>query len=364
MPIEEMAEIEIGSWTGQLGSEPTVSAYVGHLVHVMRLVRRVLRDDGSLWLNLGDSFANDSKWGGSTGGKHVKALHGSGQIGRQKRKTGLKAKDLMMVPARVALALQADGWFLRSTIIWAKGVSFCSSYAGSSMPESVTDRPARTHEKVYLLTKKKKYYYDIEAVKEKAAASTVARSHLGRCEISDGQRALIQNGFHSATESLRDYSRETRNLRSVWVINPEASSAKHYAGFPSALVAPMIRAGSSERGVCASCGSPYERVVERTEITRPRPDGSTRERNRGGRKDGFTKMPNGVAGVSTKTIGWRPTCSCDAGEPIPATVLDIFAGTSTTASVAQDLGRCSIMIEAAPEYVRMSRDRTAQHHLF
>lgn len=116
-----------GCWRGHLGGEPDPGMYVGHLVEIFREVRRVLRKDGTLWLNLGDSYANDTKWGGHTGGKHVTQLHGE-SIGRAKRETGLKAKDLCMIPARVALALQADGWYLRSDIIWAKP---------NPMPESV-----------------------------------------------------------------------------------------------------------------------------------------------------------------------------------------------------------------------------------
>jgi DNA modification methylase len=150
----------------QLGLEPTPEEYVANLVAVFREVRRVLRDDGTLWLNLGDSYANDTKWGGSSGGKHVLALHGQTGIGRQKVTTGLKAKSLVGIPWRVAFALQADGWYLRSDIIWAKP---------NPMPESVTDRPTKAHEYLFLLAKRERYFYDAEAIAEPVTASTIER---------------------------------------------------------------------------------------------------------------------------------------------------------------------------------------------
>jgi DNA modification methylase len=129
---------------GQIGLEATPDAFVAEMVAVFREVRRVLRNDGTLWLNLGDSYANDTKWGGSSSGKHVKGLHGDTGVGRGKRTTGLKAKDLIGIPWLVAFALRADGWYLRSDIIWHKP---------NPMPESVTDRPTKAHEYLFLLAK-------------------------------------------------------------------------------------------------------------------------------------------------------------------------------------------------------------------
>ena len=129
---------------GMIGLEPTFDEHLSRLVEVFREVRRVLRTDGTCWLNYGDAYANDGKWGGSTGGKHAKGLHGQTGIGRQKVTTGLKPKDLMMMPARVALALQADGWWVRSKVIWHKK---------NPMPESCTDRPTSSYEEMFLLTK-------------------------------------------------------------------------------------------------------------------------------------------------------------------------------------------------------------------
>jgi len=158
-----------GGWRGCLGLEPTVEMFVGHIVLVARELWRVLRDDGTFWLNFGDSYS-----GGGGYAPDAPSNQGGGMNRRAKefesskrRAAGnLKPKDLIGIPWRVAFALQADGWYLRSDIVWAKGVSFCSTYSGSCMPESVTDRPTKGHEYVFLLAKSKSYFYDAEAVKE------------------------------------------------------------------------------------------------------------------------------------------------------------------------------------------------------
>lgn len=142
---------------GQIGLEETPQAFVDRMVDVFREVRRVLREDGTCWVNLGDSYANDGKWGGATSGKHVASLHGNTGIGRGKKTTGLKSKDLVGIPWRVALALQADGWWLRRDIIWHKP---------NPMPESATDRCTTAHEYLFHLTKSADYFYDADAVAE------------------------------------------------------------------------------------------------------------------------------------------------------------------------------------------------------
>jgi DNA modification methylase len=226
---------------GQLGLEPTPELYVAKMVEVFREVRRVLRDDGTCFLNLGDSYANDTKWGGASGGKHVVALHGKTGIGRQKVCTGLKPKDLVGIPWRLAFALQADGWYLRADIIWAKGLSFCPSYSGSVMPESVTDRPTKGHEYLFLLTKSKSYYYDAEAVRERSSPDMEHRASRGHTR--GGTKVATER---NDAETLRpeQITAAGRNLRSVWAINPEPYSEAHFATFPQALVEPCIKAGT------------------------------------------------------------------------------------------------------------------------
>ncbi|MCF5398308.1 site-specific DNA-methyltransferase, partial [Pseudomonas syringae] len=134
---------------GQIGLEETPAEFIARLVDVFREVRRVLRADGTIWVNMGDSYASDSKWGGSTGGKHVKALHGNGSIGRLRTRTGLPDKNLMGMPWRLAFALQDDGWYLRQDIIWHKP---------NPMPESTRDRCTKAHEYLFLLSKSPRYY--------------------------------------------------------------------------------------------------------------------------------------------------------------------------------------------------------------
>lgn len=221
---------------GQIGLEQTPDAYVAELVAVFRDVRRVLADDGTLWLNIGDAFANDHKWGGATGGKHVKALHGS-QIGRAKRSTGLPAKSLMMLPARVALALQADGWIVRCDVIWNKP---------SVMPEAVTDRPTRSHEYLYLLSKSSRYFYDAAAIAEACDPEQYehnlryAKEYAAHTAGASGRQPGNNNnvGIHARAAKL------TRNKRSVWTVSTTPYDGAHFATFPPKLIEPCILAGS------------------------------------------------------------------------------------------------------------------------
>ncbi len=234
---------------GQLGLEATLDEFVAKMVEVFREVRRVLRDDGTVWLNLGDSYANDGKWGGTTGGKHAAGLHGE-QVGRGKRTTGLKPKDLCGIPWRVAFALQADGWYLRQDIIWHKP---------NPMPESVTDRCTKSHEYIFLLSKRAKYYYDAEAVKEKAEYGRREGGFRG-----DGGRYVNNAGFHNSantgkagtTGGPNDDPSAGRNRRDVWTITTQPYPNAHFATFPPKLAEPCILAGTSEWGCCPECGAP------------------------------------------------------------------------------------------------------------
>jgi len=222
---------------GQMGLEQTPDEYVAGMVDVFRDVRRVLRDDGTLWLNLGDSYANDGKWGGSTGGKHASSLHGDSGIGRRKLSTGLKPKDLIGTPWRVAFALQADGWYLRQDIIWAKP---------NPMPESVRDRCTKAHEYVFMLSKSPRYYYDNEAVKE-------ASIHAGRVVKATGTESKNANaGFGSDTKGGFTKNDtlvgKTRNRRSVWTVSTKPFKGAHFATFPPDLIEPCILAGCPLQG--------------------------------------------------------------------------------------------------------------------
>lgn len=216
----------------QLGLEATPDEYVARLVGAFREVRRVLRGDGTVWLNLGDSYASDDKWGGSSGGKHATALHGGTGIGRGRRRTGLKSKNLIGIPWRVAFALQADGWWLRSDIIWAKP---------NPMPESVTDRPTRSHEYVFLLSKSARYFYNGDAVRELDGG--VPSGHGERRLDLAGERGLVNRhrAYHFPWKPGGG-----RNKRSVWTIASQPYPGAHFAVFPPKLIEPCILAGSRE----------------------------------------------------------------------------------------------------------------------
>ncbi|MDR5821957.1 site-specific DNA-methyltransferase [Caballeronia sp. LZ043] len=313
---------------GQIGHEPTLRDFIGTLVDVFELCRELLADDGTAWVNMGDSYANDGKWGGSSGGKHVKALHGNTGIGRQKVTTGLKPKDLVGQPWRLAFALQDAGWYLRQDIIWSKP---------NPMPESVRDRCTKAHEYVFLLSKSEKYFYDAEAVKEQAVSGLEPRSvgfgfgtdaeERGRERVKrvpsgwdtrdGGHREMTGrykgpgNKTHrgaDAYESGDEHHRtkaglvgyaskvreaggtDLRNKRSVWTIPTQSFDGAHFATFPEALVEPCVLAGSRVGDV----------------------------------------------------------------------VFDPFFGSGTTGQVAQRLGRRFIGCELNPEYEQLQRDRLRQ----
>jgi DNA modification methylase len=226
---------------GQLGLEASPDEYVANLVEVFRCVRDVLRDDGTLWLNVGDSYANDGKWGGSSGGKHAKALHGHTGVGRRKVATGLKSKDLIGIPWMLAFALRADGWHLRQEIIWAKP---------NPMPESVRDRCTKSHEQIFLLSKSPKYYFDHEAIKEPASDNPVSAARRNRKDFSTvGTKAIQGTDFgQSGKGKNAEHKGDTRNKRSVWTVTTKPFKGAHFATFPPALIEPCILAGCPEGG--------------------------------------------------------------------------------------------------------------------
>lgn len=205
----------------QLGLEPTPAEYVAGMVEVFREVRRVLADDGTCWVNLGDSYASDSK--GSGGASNKQDSNKGSRYETKKLDHGVKAKDLCGIPWRVAFALQADGWYLRQDIIWAKP---------NPMPESVTDRCTKSHEYIFLLAKRARYYYDHEAIAEKAAYA--------------GQgRGGSTNRYEQNAAGMDNVQYDTRNKWSVWTVNPATFKGAHFATYPPKLIEPCILAGSA-----------------------------------------------------------------------------------------------------------------------
>lgn len=221
---------------GQIGLEPTPSEYVARLAAVFAEARRVLRDDGTLWLNLGDSYAMSTR---GSSGKGEKQVTNKGTLLADRSSAiplGLKAKDLLGIPWRVAFALQADGWYLRQDIIWAKP---------NPMPESVTDRCTKAHEYVFLLSKSARYYFDNEAVKEQAVSDHPSGNGFKR-----GARLSYQNADGTARgndEQWHDVGGK-RNRRSVWTVTPKPYKGAHFAVFPPDLIEPCIMAGSPVGG--------------------------------------------------------------------------------------------------------------------
>ena len=219
---------------GQYGLEPTPEEYVAKMVEVFREVRRVLRDDGTLWLNLGDSYANDTKWGGQSGEKNRSSVIGGYQTCRNLRtNSGLKPKDLVGIPWRVAFALQADGWYLRSDIIWHKP---------NSMPESVADRPTKAHEYIFLLSKSEHYYYDADAIREPHKDESLERWKLGSTWDGERVRGYPSGAKHSMVPEQMCHPRG-RNKRTVWTVATQPFPDAHFATFPPKLIEPCILAG-------------------------------------------------------------------------------------------------------------------------
>jgi DNA modification methylase len=334
--------------SGQVGLEATPAEYVAKLVAIFREVRRVLRDDGCVWLNLGDSYAPNWSSQRGTGGGGFK----ENDRERWTRLPDLAPKQLIGIPWRVAFALQEDGWWLRSDIIWAKP---------NPMPESVTDRPTKAHEYVFLLSKAEWYFYDSEAIAEPHAEVSLARAKRNRfggkytgADPAEHGSLKMGNNYGPDGDPDKVCSPAGRNARSVWTITTKPYPDAHFATFPPELPERCILAGTSQRGCCGECGAPWERVVERVAMEVRR--GPYREvRSENGR---LRTQVNGTmtqAPTST-TTGWRSTCEHDAG-PVPCVVLDPFMGSGTTGAVAVGNGRRFIGIELNPDYIEMARQR-------
>jgi DNA modification methylase len=212
---------------GQIGLEPTPDEYVAKLVAVFREVRRVLRDDGTLWLNLGDSYASGGRKTRDSDAK----LEQRGMDTRPADPEGLKPKDLIGIPWRVAFALQADGWYLRQDIIWHKP---------NPMPESVTDRCTKAHEYIFLLSKSERYYFDHEIIKEESVTPVRAREKgNGESAVDTKERG---HGSHCGNDGKR-------NRRSVWTVTTKPYKGAHFATFPPDLITPCVLAGAPPEGV-------------------------------------------------------------------------------------------------------------------
>ena len=289
-----------GAWWGVLGQEPTIAQYVKNLVGIFREIRRVLRPDGNVWLNLGDKGVSDKgRVFNPGGGANSKGMgpkqNGALPLWRPNKSEldaqNLKNKDIYMAPHRVALALMDDGWWVRSDIVWHKL---------APMRESVKDRPTRSHESIFLLAKSPRYYYDHIAVR--TAPRQWPPHPPGRRPLEGGA-----------------------NLTDVWVIGPQPYEGDHFATYPDKIVEICLKAGTSAMGTCPTCRAPWKRHEEDVDA-------------------------------------WFPTCAhkADESDLIPAVVLDPFAGSGTTGVVALRHGRQFIGIDVQSDYVQQARRRILQ----
>ena len=324
----------------QIGLEASVDEYLDTLLDVFREVWRVLRDDGTLWLNIGDSYAGSGK--GPTGANGVGQHERRQGFDTDRHPAVIPAKNLMLIPWRLVLALQADGWIVRSVISWQKA---------APMPESVTDRPTNAWEPIFLLTKQPRYFYDAEAVREPGnPAGWNGSTFTGDYDQATKPGLGTAERIERAGRNLWNY---WRGLDDAWLLGPEPFGESHFATFPTEIPRRAILAGTSAKGVCPKCGAPWRRVVERTPMQIAR---SSRHLAMGehGRTQSSGTM---ISPPTAMTIGWQPSCKCDAGEPVPATVLDPFGGAGTSALVANRHGRHAVLCELNPKYADMAARR-------
>ncbi len=377
---------------GQIGLEETPDAYVAKMVEVFREVRRVLRDDGTLWLNLGDSYARAGGWSDNSGldglprGESGRAMSNmtGGAGASQKLPHGLKSKDLIGIPWRVAFALQSDGWYLRQDIIWHKP---------NPMPESVKDRCTKAHEYIFLLSKSERYYFDNDAMQEPALSELQPRKRPNGLSVEDGKKT----GAYRPNCGVS----ETRNRRSVWTVATRPYKGAHFATFPPDLIRPCILAGCHPKGKRCDCdeiiasptgSGPSEdpsMQTGRAGMNRPRRDGegtrpitrreqrheamemkasphrSEMERECGPAfahyirtyRSGARPLPHDIR-EKYMLAGWiTPAPPCTHPIEDAGTVLDPFGGSGTTAQVAIEEGRSAILLELNEAYIELARKR-------
>ena len=389
---------------GQLGLEKTPEEYVAKMVEIFREVWRVLKPEGTLWLNLGDSYVGSGKGGGGCFGEIHKSFRRDSEIMPRQNNgvAGLKPKDLCLIPHRVAMALQADGWWVRDTIIWHKP---------NPMPESCTDRCTKAHEYIFLLAKSGKpifwtnnklaistdkqpkgtqgiededwewvehktegrvksslwsghdYYYDNEAIKEPYCENS-DMEYRKTLRLGKFYRASNENPYKENTPLAGDRKATPlangRNKRSVWTVTTKPYSEAHFATFPPDLIKPCILAGCPKE-VCKKCGKARVRVriIDKGELVPDNPNYKPRGNNRG---DSFVKNAMTPAGETqghpnfhydSKTTGWT---DCGCGEKFePGVVFDPFMGSGTVAEVAAKSGRNYVGCELNPEYIKLGR---------
>ena len=308
-----------GAWRGQLGLEPKLDRFIDNLVDVFREVRRVLRPDGSAWLNLGDSYAQDE----------------ADEFGR---------KNKMLVPHRVAIALQEDGWIVRNDATWAKP---------NPMPSSVKDRLNTTTEQVFHLVPEPDYWYDLDAIREPHAETTMNRGSGSEYSTKTHTPNSVSPNKDADNVSNNSVHPAGKNPGDVFEVTTKPFPDAHFAVYPPELVEKPLKA-TCPPTVCAECGSPYERDVEREPGEY---DYSDRSDKMDGDRARTQSSGTQLSAATAVHKGWNPACDCDTDVAEAGIALDPFAGAGTTALVAKRHGRRFIGIDLNEEYVAMAQKR-------
>lgn len=346
---------------GQLGLEATPAEYLANQVDVFRRVRRVLRDDGILWVNLGDTYSSASKWGGASGGKN--ADHEPSPRTETRRGDDRPDGNLLMIPYRFAIAMQDDGWILRSVNIWHKkspmpetlrGWRFKADSDGELSLSRGSWRTTQAFEPVFMFAKSMGYFADSEAASEPAVGGTPGnKSHKGKLAYEAGDHRMRTKA------GLCDIgARDRRNPRNVWSLSSEPFSGQHFAAYPTELVRRCIEASTSSKGCCPICGNQWAPIVStQRSATRTGTDSKVYK------ADVAAADPNVIGNrdpqrhiTRATVVGHRPTCDCGAVS-VPSLVLDPYAGSGTTLQVAYQLARNYLGIELNPEYLPLIEQR-------
>tara|TARA_R100001440_G_scaffold42673_1_gene62441 strand:+ start:1519 stop:2799 length:1281 start_codon:yes stop_codon:yes gene_type:complete len=324
----------------QLGLEPTYQEHIQNIIELFRAMKPKLKDSATIWLNYGDSYA------ATVNGTKAKDIKNDDRGFVDKPfstiQGSIKPKDLVMIPNRIAIALQDDGWWIRSEIIWHKP---------NPMPESTKDRPTSAHEKIWLITKSKKYYYDADAIKEPTKFPNAKANWTSKQRI-ERAKSLNRKPVGNEINKKKYNGQSFKNKRNVWTITTKPCKEAHFATFPKDLIEPCVKAGCPEK-VCVECGKPQVKEFYRKEKYNP--------------GYGNQHTPKGthkkIGGVYQKwleenppKITIKPSCDCNKGFK-SGVVLDPFGGAGTTGIVAKQFNRTAILIELNSEYIKIAKKR-------
>jgi DNA modification methylase len=326
----------------QIGLEDSLDAYIQELVDVGDALNRVLRPDGSWWLNLGDSYAGSGRGAWDKHDEKDKKESWTFDGGEApERNSGLRRKNKMLIPHRVAIALQQNGWIVRNDVTWLKS---------NPMPQSMKDRLNTTTEQIFHLVPERDYWYDLDAIRAPHKQQTRERRH--RAETDRSEYNKYKGGESFANHSLDDAPLHPsgKNPGDVFEITTKPYPDAHFAVYPPELCQKPIKATCPPK-VCPECGTPYEREVDREA-------GTYEYSERGESVKGRTQASGTMHELPSATHeGWRQACNCETSATEPGIVLDPFAGAGTTCMVAKNLQRRFIGIDLNDEYVAMAQDR-------